>query len=262
VGAEVELVDVNPATWCMRLPPKLEGRTRSLVVHQFGFPAPVLEGDISDAACAVGVPQAMNGACACLSFHPRKIVTTGEGGAIVGDDEGLRDNLRALRSHGMAFRPIEPQPSSGGPLTAGDVLTPALNYRMPEASAAIGRVQLRRLKEFFEERQAIVARYREKLKGTALKIQADAPMRAWQTFAVVLPEGADRDRLRARLAEDGIETQVASYALHRMTAWRDDPAKFPVADALHDRALALPLWNGLPLTQVDLVARLLLARLE
>ena len=246
VGAEVELVDVNPATWCMRLPAKLEGRARSLAVHQFGFPAPVQGGDVSDAACAIGVPGAMRGACACLSFHPRKVLTTGEGGAIVGDDDGLRDRLRALRSHG---------------LLDGDIIEPALNYRLGDVAAAIGRVQLRRLPELLAERRALADRYRAGLAGWGLALQADTPSRAWQTFAVLLPEDADRAAVRARLLERGIETQVASYGLHRLAAWRADRARFPVADELHDRGLALPLWNGLPEADVDRVIEALLAAL-
>ena len=156
LGAEVELVDVNPVTWCMRLPERLEGRPRSLVVHQFGFPGRALDGDVSDAACAAGVPGAMQGACACLSFHPRKVITTGEGGAIVGDDEGLRDELRRLRSHGLV-------PRSGTAFVEYDVERPATNYRLSEPQAAMGRVQLARLPALLEERRALVARYRTRL---------------------------------------------------------------------------------------------------
>jgi dTDP-4-amino-4,6-dideoxygalactose transaminase len=216
-------------------------------VHQFGFPAKVFPGDVSDAACAVGVPAAMQGECACLSFHPRKVLTTGEGGAIVGDDEGLRDRLRALRTHG---------------LVAGDVAAPGLNYRMGDVAAAIGRMQLARLPALLDERRALAARYRVRLESsTGLALQADAPGRAWQTFAVLLPEGVDRARVRASLEEQGIETQVASYGLHTLSAYRADAAKFPVADALHRRALALPLWNGLAPASVDRVADALLAAL-
>jgi dTDP-4-amino-4,6-dideoxygalactose transaminase len=257
LGADVELVDVNPQTWCMRLPDKLSTAARSLVVHQFGFPAATFEADVSDAACAIGVPQAMRGLCACLSFHPRKIVTTGEGGAIVGDDDGLRDRLRALRSHGMTFE------DTGDKFRPKiDLPSPGLNYRLLELGAAVGRVQLRRLPEFLAERRAIVERYRERLAGSGVSFQSDTPSRAWQNFAVLLPEGMDRAAVRARMAEKNIETQVASYGLHRLTAFRDDAAKFPVADALHDRALALPLWNGLPMASVDRVCDALLAEMR
>lgn len=258
LGGEVRLVDVNPATWCMRLPPKLSERERSLVVHQFGFPAPLFAGDLSDAACAVGVPAAMGGACACLSFHPRKVVTTGEGGAIVGDDEGLEGELRALRSHGLVPRPATAFPELDEP-------RPGLNYRMGELEGALGRVQLRRLPELLAERQALVMRYRQRLVehglGERLRLQADAPGRAWQTFAVLLPEGASRDAVRRALADARIETQVASYGLHALGAFFAPPADFPVADALHRRGLALPLWNGLAPEGVDRVAAALAAAL-
>src|SRR5437588_675815 len=82
------------------------------------------------AACAVGVPRAMEGACACLSFHPRKVLTTGEGGAIVGDDDGLLASLRALRSHGLVARP--PSGTGGTRFTHFDLPVAGLNYRLPE----------------------------------------------------------------------------------------------------------------------------------
>lgn len=254
LGAEVELVDVNERTWCMRLPDKLEGRHRSLTVHQFGFPTRVFEGDISDAACAAGVPGAMTGLCACLSFHPRKVLTTGEGGAIVGDDEGLRDALRTLRSHGLVPR------TDSGRFVHFDLPAPALNYRMPEVCAAVGRVQLAKLPGMLSERRVLVERYRARLGG--LEMQADTPSRSWQTFAVVVPDGIDRESVRARLADEGIETQVGSYGVHTLAAYRAEAALFPVADRLHRQALALPLWNGLPEGDVDRVAGALFRALE
>src|SRR5207244_3394047 len=93
-----------------KLPPsgetaKARDRRRSIVVHQFGFPALAFPGDLSDAACAAGVPQAMEGACACLPFHPRKVITTGEGGAVVADDEQLLAKRSAPRSPTRESRP-------------------------------------------------------------------------------------------------------------------------------------------------------------
>ena len=268
VGAHVELVDVNAATWCMRLPDKLSSAARSMPVHQFGFPAKVFPGDISDAACAVGVPSAMQGLLACLSFHPRKVLTTGEGGAILGDDAALLQELRLLRSHGLHQAP----PSEGR--YAGDfqLVRPGYNYRMSDLAAALGRVQLRRLPSLLAERRALAGRYRERLAGSRVTLQADTPARAWQTLAVLLPEAhpragerdaaLQRDRLRAGLAATGIETQIASYGLHRLAAYAADRSSFPVADALHDRALALPLRNGMPLADVDLVCDALLAAMQ
>jgi dTDP-4-amino-4,6-dideoxygalactose transaminase len=134
-----------------------------------------------------------------------------------------------------------------------DVVRPGLTSRLGEAAAAMGRVQLGRLPALLEERRVLAARYRERLAGLDLGLQADAPGRSWQTFAVLLPESVSRDGVRRALAAQGIETQVASYGLHTLAAYRAVPSAFPVADALHHRALALPLWNGLSTLDLDRV---------
>lgn len=251
VGAEVELVDVNPVSWCMRLPDRLATKPLSMPVHQFGYPTKAWDDDVSDAACAIGVRGAMRGVMSCLSFHPRKVLTTGEGGAILGDDEGLLRALRALRAHGIEDF---------------DIGRPGFNYRMTEAAAAMGRVQLRKLAAMLDERAAIARRYRALLDGSGATMQGDAPTRAWQTVAVLLPEGVDRSAVRARLDAEGIETQIASYALHRLAAYApaypDGRTRFPVADALHDRGLALPLWNGMGEARVDRVAEALIRAID
>jgi perosamine synthetase len=118
----------------------------------------------------------------------------------------------------------------------------------------MGRVQLRRLPGLLAERRELAGLYRRLLGGLGLGFQADAPGRSWQTFAVLLPERASRDAIRTALAALQIETQVASYGLHTLAAYAAPAASFPVADALHHRALALPLWNGLPAAGVERVA--------
>lgn len=251
------------------------GRGPAMVVHQFGYPAPLPDAAtlgpaarllISDAACAISVPGAMKGAAVCLSFHPRKLLTTGEGGAVLSDDEGLIAEIKALRAHGLLARPGEEVMAEPGP---------GINYRLPEVGAAIGRVQLRRLPGLIEAHRERALRYRERLAvalgDRALRFQGDAPGRVWQTLAVVLPAGVDRQALRARLREGGIETQIASYGLHRLAAFSSaevldaggacagaSPATLPVAERLHERGLALPLHAGLAPAQVDAVCEALL----
>ncbi|MCS6913382.1 MAG: DegT/DnrJ/EryC1/StrS family aminotransferase [Myxococcales bacterium] len=263
------LCDVDPDSFCApagALERHLAARVGPAVqVHQFGYPAPLPpQGQLvlSDAACAIGAPGALQGRAACLSFHPRKLLTTGEGGAVLSDDEALVAQVRALRSHGLV-----PQP--GQQVLAEP--TPGLNYRMPEVAAAIGRVQLRRLPQILAVHAELALRYRERLAGQ-VGLQADAPGRVWQTLAVVLPPGTDRAALRRALSEEGIETQIASYGLHRLAAFagapllREDgtvgPGVPPVADALHDRGLALPLHAGLRLADVDRVCEVLLRLLN
>lgn len=274
-GIGVRLCDVDEETFCLRRETLdawlAAGRGKALVVHQFGHPAPAAADRdaedrlvISDAACAIGAEAAMRGRAVCLSFHPRKVLTTGEGGAVLGDDLGLIEEVRALRSHGLLLRPgseVAELPSAG------------LNYRLPEVAAAIGRVQLRRLPGLRARHRALAERYRERLGAAGLRVQADAPGRTWQALTLVLPAGTDRPALRQALLERGIETQIASYGLHRLAAWRDAPifaapgapdgsAALAVADRLHDRGLALPLHSELSDAEVDRVCAALLQLLN
>src|SRR5262249_14128226 len=160
--------------------------------------------------CAIGVPGAMRGRAVCLSFHPRKLLTTGEGGAVLSDDESLVEEVRRLRNHGLA------------PAPASEVMSlerSGLNYRLAEVSAAVGRVQLGWLPTFVVRHRELAARYRQRLSAAGLSLQADHPERIHQTLAVLLPDGTERPRLRQELQQAGIETQIASYGLHRLGAF-------------------------------------------
>lgn len=274
LGHEVVPVDVDDATW--NLSPEAAARRLGpqaaaiVAVDQFGLLAdheallslalargiPLVE----DAACALGAADAAGrpggsfGRIACLSFHARKILTTGEGGAVLTDDDRLAARVRALRNHGQE--------------APGRFTGVGLNYRLSEPAAAVGRVQLERLPELVEERRRLVLRYRERFAdhpvGATLRFQEPPPgqRHAWQTFAVFLPEGVDRARVIAALRARDIEAGPATYALHRLASFEGRPgcdaAALPVADRLHDRALALPLWNGMPEDAVDRVVAALL----
>lgn len=265
---QVHLADVDESTFC--LPESTvaawltQRRGAAMVVHQFGYPSPLPMGLddllISDAACAVAVKPALGGRLACLSFHPRKLLTTGEGGAIVTDDSAVIESVRRLRAHGLCAVPGEEVmelPESG------------LNYRLAEAAAAMGRVQLRRLPELIARHRELAEHYRRRLSDSNLGFQADHPERIWQTFAVVLPAGISRKAIRAELQAEGIETQIASYGLHRLAAFRNAPrfaahgasSDLRVTDRLHDRGLALPLHSELTNDDVDRVCAVLLKTL-
>lgn len=257
---KVHLADVDQQTFC--LPSETINawhQRRSgpvLVVHQFGYPCPVplgvSETVISDAACAVAVPGAMVGRLVCLSFHPRKLLTTGEGGAVLTDEEELYQRLQRLRSHGLYVQAEQETMSLG---------VPGLNYRLSEPQAAMGRVQLRRLPRLVAYHRELADKYRLLLSDTPLRFQADHPHRIWQTFAVVLPGSVRRQAVRAQLKAQGIETQVASYGLHRLAFYENAP-RFPknpmqselsVSTTLHDQGLALPLHADLSFQEVERV---------
>jgi dTDP-4-amino-4,6-dideoxygalactose transaminase len=226
-------------------------RTKAvLVVHLFGRPArleelpdlPVLE----DAAGALGArrrgrPCGSLGSLACFSFHPRKIVTTGEGGAVTTDDEALDEAVRSLRHHGWA-------PSH----EYDDMPRPAFNYRLSDVLAALGIPQLRRFEDLYAAYDRIAAGYAERLAERELVLpQADEGDRhGWQAYVIQLDR---RDEVLAALREAGIQAQIGTYALHRLGAYRDQ-GSFPGADAAFERALALPLHTRLTGDEQDRVA--------
>ena len=250
-GAKPVLVDVDPQT--MNLDPaRLEAgpKTKAIIaVDLFGRPAPVEqlpEGLIvlEDAAGALaasrqGRPCGSLGALACLSFHPRKIVTTGEGGAVTTDDDELAIAIRRMRHHG-----IEPR---------GDfeIAQPGLNYRLSDILCAVGIPQLARLDELLAARTRVAAGYTERLQGVVDTPAADeGDVHGWQAYVVQVDGAAEKIRA---LREQGIEAQVGTYALHRLAAYRDQ-GDFPAASRVFERAIALPFHTRLTESDLDRVA--------
>jgi perosamine synthetase len=257
VGARPVLVDVDPETMNVRpeaVAAAVTDRTRAvLVVHLFGRPArweeigaAIPDGVvlIEDAAGALGARRGGRacgglGRLGCLSFHPRKIVTTGEGGAITTDDGDLAETLRALRHHGWR---------------EADMPAPGFNYRLPDILCALGVTQLRRLEQLLEERERLAAAYRDRLDGRVQLPSADEGDRhGWQAYIVQLDR---RDAALDALRSAGIQAQIGTYALHRLGAYSDQ-GPFPGADAAYERALALPFHNRLTEQEVDRVASVL-----
>jgi dTDP-4-amino-4,6-dideoxygalactose transaminase len=253
-GFRPVLVDVDPQT--MNLDParvEVGPRTKAiLAVHLFGRPArleelpdlPVLE----DSAGALGARRAGKpcgslGLLGCLSFHPRKIVTTGEGGAVTTGDAGIADHVRRMRNHGWRS------------LGEADMPAPGLNYRLSDVLCAIGIPQLRRLDELLETRTRIAAGYAERLSGLPVELPEADPgdMHGWQAYVIQLD---DRDAVLEALRADGIEAQIGTFALHRLAAYADQGA-FPGADAAFERALALPFHTRITEADQDRVAAIL-----
>jgi perosamine synthetase len=256
-GLTPVLVDVDPVT--MNLVPERVGaavgaRTRAvLAVHLFGRPLDweALEAAvpehvvlIEDAAGALGArrhgrPCGSLGRMGCLSFHPRKIVTTGEGGAVTTDDADLAEAIRSLRHHGWSGK---------------DMPQPAFNYRLSDVLCALGIPQLRRLDELLATRTRIAAAYTERLAGVVGTPAPDeGDVHGWQAYVVRVD---DRDRVLAALRAEGIEAQIGTYALHRLGAY-GDAGEFPGADGAFERALALPFHGRLEEGDVERVCEVL-----
>jgi dTDP-4-amino-4,6-dideoxygalactose transaminase len=259
-GATPVLVDVDSETMNLdveRAREALSRRTRAvLAVHLFGRPLEwealaesVPDGVhlIEDAAGALGArrrgrPCGSLGDVGCLSFHPRKVVTTGEGGAVTTNDGALADEVRRLRHHGIL------------PRGDFDVPTPGFNYRLSDLHCAVGIVQMRRLDELLATRRRLAAAYTERLDELVQTPKvAEGDEHGWQAYVVQLDR---RDEARAQLRRAGIETQIGTYALNRLGAYRGQ-TDFPGADSCFRRALALPFHSRLTESDLDRVAEVL-----
>jgi dTDP-4-amino-4,6-dideoxygalactose transaminase len=257
-GGTAVLVDVDPDTFLAdagAVAAAVTERTKVVVaVHLFGRPVewealqtavPQEVALLEDAAgalgaCYRGTPCGALGVAGCLSFHPRKIVTTGEGGAITTDEEALDARVRVLRHHGWR--------------AAGEMIEPAFNYRLPDILCALGIPQLARLEELLQARERVAEWYRERLGDVLLVPDAsDGDRHGWQAYVVQLDR---RDEALAGLREAGIEAQIGTYALHHLDPYRDQ-GPFPGADRAYERALALPFSTSITEDEVDRVARVL-----
>jgi dTDP-4-amino-4,6-dideoxygalactose transaminase len=252
-------------------------RTRAIVVlHYGGFACAIDEvlaiaerrgvTVIEDAAHALGARHdgrgcGTFGAVGCFSFFSNKNVPIGEGGAVVTDDDELAKRIRLLRSHGMTTLTWD---RHRGHASAYDVVDVGFNYRLDEIRAAMASVQLGRLTAANEARGAIADRYVELLhERNGIRIafagRGDRADAAHHLAVAVLPEGSDRDEVRAVLTASRVQTSVHYPPVHRFTSYRDVGSRpLPRTDALADRILTLPLYPALTDEQVELVASALL----
>ena len=251
-GLRPVLVDVDPET--MNLDPArlaVGPRTKAvLAVDLFGRPARYDELPeklivLEDAAGALGArrqgqPCGSFGAAGCLSFHPRKIVTTGEGGAVTTSNAEVAAAVRQIANHGWKT------------LAPPDMPVPGLNYRLSDILCAVGIPQLARLDELLAARTRIADGYTERLQHLPVLLpRADeGDVHGWQAY-VLQVDG--RDDILAALRAQGIEAQIGTYALQALGPYREQGG-FPGAARVFDRALALPFHTRLSDSDLDRVA--------
>jgi dTDP-4-amino-4,6-dideoxygalactose transaminase len=223
---------------------------------------------IEDAAHALGATYTADGRAwrvgehpevdvTCLSFHPVKHITTGEGGALLSHDADRADRIRRLAAHGVAregdLRPFDD--SDERPAWYGPMTELGLNYRLSELHAALGVSQLRKLDRFLDRRRAIAAQYLEALRGCELPDPGDdARQHVWHLFVVKL-ESDRRDAVMARLAAEGVRTQLHYYPVPLQPWFRErtEGGGWPHAVDHARRALSLPLYPGLTDADVERV---------
>jgi perosamine synthetase len=250
-GLRPVLVDVDPTTMNVD-PAKVDvgPHTRAILpVHLFGRPARLEELPelpiVEDAAAALGARRQGRacgsiGLSGCLSFHPRKIVTTGEGGAVTTDDDRIAKTIRSLRHHGWRD---------------DDMPEPGLNYRLPDLLCAIGTPQVARLDQLLAERTRIAAAYAERLRELPVVLPEadDGDVHGWQAYVIQVDR---RDDVLTGLRRQRIEAQIGTYALHLLGAYRDH-GFFPGAEHAYEHALALPFHTRLTDVELDRVAEAL-----
>jgi dTDP-4-amino-4,6-dideoxygalactose transaminase len=208
---------------------------------------------VEDAACALGAEIGGRqagawGVMGCFSFHPRKAITTGEGGIITTDDAALARHLRILRNHGLD--PDAPAP---------DFVAPGYNVRLTEFQAALGSSQMVKLQSVVESRRRAATIYDRLLEGTEITSPGvlDGSCHVYQSYVVQLPDGAavQRADVIAALRQRGIETTIGTYHIPLTTFYRSrykfDTGDFPVTDDVAARSLSLPVYQSLTREQQE-----------
>ena len=283
LGADVVLVDIDPATLCIdpaAVEAAITSRTKAIIPVHYGGLAADMQSllaiakrhglrVVEDAAhalpatCGGRLIGTLDSDVTVFSFYANKTMTTGEGGMVVTRDPRLAERIRCMRLHGIS-RDAFDRYTARTPSWYYEVVAAGFKYNLTDIASAIGIEQLRKIDRFQQRRTALAERYDAALAGLPLTLPArPAPgsgsTHAWHLYVVRLDraaaDGADsastaqreRDALIANLAERGIGTSVHFIPLHRQPYWRGScglrAADFPVAEAAFGAMLSLPLYT-------------------
>jgi len=282
-GATPVFVDVDLDTFNMdasQLAAAIGPRTKAvLAVHQLGMPCdldaiisvarrhrlPVIE----DAACAIGSQIRLNGSwepigrphgdIACFSFHPRKLLSTGDGGMLTTHSADFDQQFRLLRHHGMSVSDTVRHESASVTFEAYPVV--GFNYRLTDIQAAIGREQVKRLPSLVTRRRELADRYQAALSGcpgVTAPVEPEWARSNWQSYAIRVARGRQRAVMQA-LLDEGISTRRGVMNAHREAAypagtWRVAPGQsLERSEEAQDTAIMLPLFHDLPDVDQDRV---------
>jgi dTDP-4-amino-4,6-dideoxygalactose transaminase len=295
-GAIPVFADIQPDTYNLDpdlIEPLIGPRTRAiLIVHQIGMPCdmarmlmlarrhglPVVE----DAACAIGSEINVgdgwqkigmpHGDIACFSFHPRKLLSTGDGGMLTTANPDWDHQFRLWRQHGMSVSDTARHSSRDVVFEAYEEL--GYNYRMTDIQAAIGRVQLKRLPGFLARRRAQADHYRELLKdipGLVLPAEPSYTRSNWQSYCVRLPERCDQREVMQTMLDAGVATRRGVMCAHREPAFADPESwscgrkgdscdcqpgsclRLHHSEQAQDKAIILPLFHDMTVNQQERV---------
>jgi dTDP-4-amino-4,6-dideoxygalactose transaminase len=279
VGAKAVFADIDLATFNIdpaALEDAITPRTRAVVVvHLFGLAAPMDEiraicvprgiRIIEDGACAIsttykGEPVGALGDMGCFSFHPRKVVTTGEGGAVTTNDDELAAAVRSLRNHGATGQPDDGEPR--GPWTMARFDRIGFNLRLSDIQAAVGVAQMGKLSKLVADRRQSARYYTENLRelnDLILPLAGDVEGHAFQSYVVRIAEGgrSRRNEIMSALAAADIQTRPGTHAVHRLGYYRKKygiaSEQFPSAVIAEDTSITLPIVPEMTNGQRDFV---------
>ncbi|MEO8446825.1 MAG: DegT/DnrJ/EryC1/StrS family aminotransferase [bacterium] len=240
-----------------------------LVVHQIGMPADIEAFKkisekhniklIEDAACAAGSSYkgkkiGSHSELVCFSFHPRKVITTGEGGMITTSNENYYKRMKLLRQHAMSVDNRMRHQSEK--LIFEDHIEVGYNYRMTDIQGAIGIMQLEKLDWIIDERRKIVMRYFEELKDIdciRLPFEADGYFSNYQSFSIYLKKNSplSRNELMQKMLDAGIATRRGIMNAHKETAYKSEyiNTKLPLSEDAADNSIMIPLY--IPMSDDD-----------
>ena len=268
-GADPVFVDIDPQSFNMDaalLESAITERTRAILcVHQIGMPCDLLTivgiarrysiPVIEDAACAIGSEIHWNerwetigkphADAACFSFHPRKVISTGDGGMITTGRPDWDRRFRLLRQHAMSVPDTVRHGSNQVIFESYPTL--GYNYRMTDIQAAVGRAQLRRVPEIVRQRRTLADNYGTLLSdivGLVLPVEPPWARTNWQSYCVRLPPGCDQRGVMQAMLDAGISTRRGIMCSHREDAYRDLPLRHPLprSELAQDQCILLPLF--------------------
>jgi dTDP-4-amino-4,6-dideoxygalactose transaminase len=283
-GATPVFVDIDPETYNIDpacVAEAITPRTRAiLAIHQMGMPCDLTALSdladrhdlilIEDAACAAGSQIRINGQwdrigkphgdIACFSFHPRKVITTGEGGMLTTSNPEFDRKFKLLRQHGMSVPDTVRHGSSQ--VIFEDYLMVGFNYRMTDMQAAVGRKQLERLPELVARRRAVASHYAELLgniEGLSLPAEPEWARSNWQSYCVRLPRRVDQKEMMQKLLDQGIATRRGIMCSHREAPYLNGKPRHDLrqSELAQDHSILLPIYAQMSEEDIERVARTL-----
>jgi len=266
VGAKPVFAEIDPTNYNLDIQDvekRITAKTKAiLLVHQIGMPADIDAFKdlavkynlklIEDAACAAGSSYkgkkiGSHSELVCFSFHPRKVISTGDGGMITTSNEAYYNRLKLLRQHGMSVNDRTRHESSK--LIFEDHLEVGYNYRLTDIQASVGIKQLEKLDWLIAKRRKIASRYHKAFKGIPgiqLPREKKGFFSNYQSYSIYLKDECpqNRNEIMQKMLDAGISTRRGIMTTHRETAYKEEYAglSLPVSEKACDRSIILPLF--------------------